>query len=70
MIGNPHQGEYPAYFSRYIGLVPRDNNILRVFGNQLEYTLKIIQRMNEKDGDFCYVPDKWSVKQVIGHLIL
>ncbi|MFI5257253.1 MAG: DinB family protein [Gemmatimonadales bacterium] len=64
----PDATEHDPYFARYIDTVPAGNvtTILREDGKELYAALAAIP---ESRGDFRYAADKWSVREVIGHLI-
>ena len=64
----PASGEYPPYTISYISLVP-DGDIVVTLGKQLDETLALIRSISESRGDFCYEEGKWSIKEVIGHII-
>jgi DinB superfamily len=68
----PQPGEYAPYYDRYISLVhsndARSNDILAAFEDQRRQTLLLLSGRPETDGDFRYAPDKWSLKEVLGHL--
>ena len=68
MIPRPDAAEHPPYFSRYVDLVP-DGNLLLTLRSQLHDTLASIRGMDEADGGFRYLPGKWSIRQVLGHVI-
>jgi uncharacterized damage-inducible protein DinB len=63
----PPAGEYAPYYERYISLVP-EGNILETIEQQRRDTILMLSCRNEQDGDFRYAPDKWSVKEVLGHM--
>src|SRR5262249_36758084 len=56
------------YYGRYISLVP-ESQILALLKQQAEKTLKLLNSRSESDGNSRYSPDKWTVKQILGHLI-
>ena len=64
----PASGEYPPYSIAYISLVP-DGDIVATLGKQLDDTLALIRSIPESRGGFRYAEDKWSIKEVIGHII-
>ena len=64
----PTSGEYPPYTINYISLVP-DGDIVATLGKQLDDTLALIRSISESRGDFRYEEGKWSIKEVIGHII-
>src|SRR5437870_13863678 len=64
----PDKSEYPSYAESYVARVP-DGDIVAILERQLEDTLALIRSIPEARGDFCYSEGKWSVKEVIGHII-
>ena len=63
-MNKPDSTEYAPYFEKYISLVP-EGEIVVTLGKQIESTLSL----SAAQGDLRYAPGKWSVKEVIGHLI-
>jgi len=63
----PQPGEYAPYYDRYISLV-QDNDILHALDEQRRQTVLLLSGRTEADGDLHYAPDKWSLKEVLGHL--
>ncbi len=68
MTTRPDSTEHAPYFAKYISLVP-DGEIIATLGKQIESTLGLLRGLSEAQGDLRYAPGKWSVKEVIGHLI-
>ena len=67
-MNKPDSKEYAPYFEKYISLVP-EGEIVVTLGKQIESTLSLIRGLSAAQGDLRYAPGKWSVKEVIGHLI-
>jgi len=67
-MGLPFQYEYPRYFTRYTRLVP-EGEILNILAGQQLDTLQFLNRLGEEVGAYRYEADKWSIKEVIGHII-
>jgi len=63
----PQPGEYTPYYDRYISLVPA-NDILAALDDQRRETLLLLCGRAEADGDFRYAPEKWSLKELLGHV--
>src|SRR5271170_5184600 len=63
----PAPGEYAPYYETYISLVS-GNEILEALEAQLRQTMTLFSGKSERDGDFRYKPDKWTVKEVLGHV--
>jgi hypothetical protein len=71
----PLPGEFAPYYGRYISLVhpsesanQSSNDILASLEDQRRQMLLLLCARTEADGDFRYAPDKWTLKEVIGHL--
>lgn len=67
-IGRPQSGEYSPYFNRYLTHVP-DGDVLEMLEAQLEETTSLLQGLAPETGDHRYGPDKWSIKEVVSHMI-
>jgi hypothetical protein len=67
-MNKPDSAEYAPYFEKYISLAHEDE-IVATLGRQIEGTLSLIRGLSAGQGDLRYAPGKWSVKEVIGHLI-
>ena len=66
-IARPEPGEYAPYYDRYISLIS-GTDILGTLDAQRRHTLILLSGRDEADGDFRYAPDKWSAKEVLGHV--
>jgi hypothetical protein len=66
-VARPEPGEYAPYYERYISLV-RGGDILTALDQQRRQTMMLLCGRDENDGDFRYAPDKWSAKEVLGHV--
>jgi uncharacterized damage-inducible protein DinB len=64
----PKSKEYPSYYSRYIDLI-KSEDILSVLENQNQDMHDLLSRISEEAATFRYAPEKWSIKEVIGHVI-
>ena len=66
-IPRPEPGEYAPYYEKSVSLVP-GSDILATLDTQRRQTLLLLSGRDETEGDFRYAPDKWSAKEVIGHV--
>ncbi len=64
----PTAAEYLPYFDRYISLVPGDR-IVPVLAGQSPRLRDRLAPLSEERAGFRYAPGKWSVREVVGHLI-
>jgi hypothetical protein len=66
-IGRPEAGEFAPYYERYISLIQGDD-ILNTLDQQRREMMLLLSCRDEEDGDFRYAPDKWSAKEMLGHV--
>lgn len=64
----PESTEYGAHFEKYISLVP-DAPIADTLAGQTGEALAFYRGITEAQAASRYAPDKWSIKQVLGHVI-
>jgi len=67
MVARPGPGEYAAHYEKYIALVP-GNDVLGALEAQRLQMIQLFAARSERDGNFRYAPDKWTVKEVLGHV--
>lgn len=65
--GRPEPGEYGGYAEADVAGVKGDDAV-EVLGRQIQQTLALLSSVDEARAASRYAPDKWSVKQVVGHL--
>lgn len=66
--GRPLPGEFAHYAQADIDAVSGDD-ILETLGGQMRETLAVFRKVDEASaGKVRYAPDKWNLKQVVGHL--
>ena len=66
--GRPQTGEYANYYGRYIDLATEDD-IVAALDAQSHETAALLGGISEQQAAHRYEPDKWSVKQLVGHVI-
>jgi len=64
----PATTETASYYFRYIDLVP-DGDILEILAKQLTETNSFLSRISEDQSLHRYAPDKWTIRQVLNHII-
>src|SRR5205823_4701188 len=64
----PDASEHDPYYRKYIDRVP-DGDIAATLGSQIESTLSILRTVSEEKAGTAYAAGKWTLKQVLGHLI-
>jgi hypothetical protein len=68
LIARPDASEHAPYYSRYVDLVP-DGDILATLATQIGGTLAELRKVSEADSLKRYAPGKWSIREVLGHMI-
>ena len=64
----PEPTEHVPYYARYIALVP-ESDAIPALESQLADALALLRSIPESKGDHRYGPDKWTIKEVVGHVI-
>lgn len=67
-IERPSPSEHEAYYSIYIDQVP-EGDVLEILSTQIETTVDLLASVSPELEEHRYAPDKWSVRQVVGHVI-
>ena len=68
MFSRPTEAEYDPAFAGYISLVP-DGTFLDILGIQTHETRDFFERLSEDTGNYRYAPEKWSIKEILGHVM-
>lgn len=63
----PDAPEFAPYYGRYIAAVP-EGDIIAVLHRDRDEWQTLIAGLPESRGAHRYAPDKWSIRQVIGHV--
>jgi DinB family protein len=63
----PKPAEYNSYYDRYISLIP-GSDIVATLASELPKTVALLSAHGEEESGLRYAPDKWSVKEVVGHM--
>jgi uncharacterized damage-inducible protein DinB len=64
----PDTNEYAPYYQKYVSLVPA-GDIIETLQSQSTDTLSLLRSVSEERASSRYEPGKWSVKEVVGHII-
>lgn len=62
-----HQ-EYQEYYDTYVSLVD-EIDIVGALQTQADEVQKLLSEISEEKAAHAYAEDKWSIKQLVGHLI-
>lgn len=64
----PETNEYPSYFEGYVSLVPA-GDVVELLSRQIADTRALLGGVPEGRANDAYEPGKWSVKELVGHVI-
>ncbi|MNE48372.1 DinB superfamily protein [compost metagenome] len=64
----PLKEEYNPYYQHYIDLVP-DGKFDIVFNNNTQQTISFFENIPVEKHEYKYQPGKWSIKEVLMHII-
>ena len=67
-LARPAANEFDAYYATYVDRVP-DADVIEVLESALGETRALLEELGEARGDHRYAAGKWSVKEVVGHLV-
>lgn len=67
-MSRPLAGTYPVYFDKYISLV-KENDIIKALREDLSHTEAFLKSIPEEKTLYRYAEGKWSIKEVLQHLI-
>jgi DinB superfamily len=68
MIRKPSHEDYPEYYKIYIDSLP-DSDILTFLEKQTMEVIDLYKSFSEEKLLYRYAEDKWSIKEVLGHLL-
>src|SRR4051812_3530624 len=68
ITGRPEAGEYAEAMGGYVGKVP-GSDVLTFIEQQLDSVLALVRTIDESKGNFRYEPGKWTIKELLGHLV-
>lgn len=64
----PETGEFASFYANYISLI-KDEDVLSVLGGQIDELNGLIAGLPESKGSYAYAPGKWTLKELLSHLI-
>ena len=66
-IRRPTDKEYASFYAGYVALVP-EGDLLQSLEQQMRDTQARLRPIGEEKSMFRYAADKWSVREVVGHM--
>jgi hypothetical protein len=68
MNERPESNEFASYYGRYVAKVP-DGDIAATLSQQFDVTHALLFPLPEEKALYAYAPGKWSIKQLVGHVM-
>ena len=65
----PKKGEYAPFHESYLEVLPPRSTAQRLLKNTFREAQQLLGQLPEAMGDHTYAPGRWTIKQVIMHLI-
>src|SRR5437762_11884612 len=66
-VQRPGAGEFAKHYQTYVDRVP-DGDVVELLSRQIEESATLLATVPEAKAGFRYAPDKWSIREVVGHL--
>lgn len=66
--GRPQTGEFASFYQAYIDNVPEED-VVAALEAQARETATLLGGLSEEQASSRYAPGKWSIKQLVGHVI-
>ncbi len=66
--GRPAGDEYGEFYAGYVARVP-EGDLVTILAGQIEDTAGLLAGVEEETASRSYAPGKWSLKEVVGHLV-
>lgn len=67
-IPRPKADEHHEYYGKYVSRVP-DGDLVSHLREQSIETVAMLQSLSPERANYAYGPGKWTIKQVVGHVI-
>jgi hypothetical protein len=64
----PNKNDYAPYYEKYINLL-RGDDVQKILAAQSIETQSVLNSFPEAMGNYSYEKGKWTIKEVVGHLI-
>ncbi|MEW6196829.1 MAG: DinB family protein [Bacteroidota bacterium] len=64
----PNKNEYAEYYHKYVEKVPQ-GDIVGILEDQLGAATNFFSKITEEKSKYRYAQGKWSVREVLGHII-
>jgi len=67
-INKPQPSEYAPYAAGYVNAVP-EGSVLKILEQLKDSSYNFFSGLTDEQADYAYAEGKWTLKQVLGHMI-
>jgi len=67
-MSRPGSNEYAEFYAGYVNSVP-DGDILELLSTEHDRSASLLRGLTAEQASHRYAPGKWSIKEVVGHII-
>jgi len=67
MISKPEPGEYAPFYNTYVSLI--DGDIINLLTQLKDSTYQFFTALPADKADYAYADGKWTIKELLGHMI-
>ena len=67
-MSRPDVTSLPQFYKRYVEHV-KDYDLFEAFNLSLDKTVSLIRSLPEEKGEYRYAADKWSIKELLCHML-
>ena len=64
----PGKNEFAGFYTNYIQSVP-EGDLIEIMRDNMEKSLELLWSISEEKSQFRYAENKWSVRELLGHVI-
>ncbi|TFF40200.1 DinB family protein [Mucilaginibacter psychrotolerans] len=69
MIQRPQPNQYPVFAGTYVNMVPEGADVMQLLTDSLTHAYDLFTSLPEDKHLYAYADGKWTVKEVLGHII-
>ena len=69
VLNRPSADEYAEYYARYISKIPAAGDLVTIMIEQIASLNALLRPLDPVRAGYRYAPGKWTVREVLGHLI-